>query len=164
MKKIFAWLLALVMVFSLTACNAGGPLDAGNPSTHQETDLPVEVKEDGHYTTKEDVAAYLWEFGRLPENFITKNEARNMGWEGGSLEPYAPGYCIGGSHFGNYEGILPEDKEYTECDIDTMGADSRGPKRIVYSEDGYIYYTGDHYESFSQLWFEDGQLMEEPVV
>ena len=158
MKKVFAWLLALVMVFSLAGCGMDTAPDSGLDEA-----LEVQVTEDGHYDSKEEVAAYLWVYGQLPENYITKNEARDLGWEGGSLEPYAPGYCIGGSHFGNYEGLLPEDTDYTECDIDTMGAESRGPKRIVFSDDGYIYYTGDHYESFSQLWFEDGELMEEPV-
>lgn len=163
MKKLFAWLLALVMVCSLVACSAGSSVDTDGSAT-QESVMEVEVTGDGHYDSKEEVAAYLWVYGQLPENYITKKEAQDLGWEGGSLEPYAPGYCIGGSHFGNYEGLLPEDTEYTECDIDTLGADSRGPKRIVFSDDGYIYYTADHYESFSQLWFEDGKFMEEPVA
>ena len=106
------------------------------------------------YTSKEDVALYIHTYGTLPENFITKSEARALGWEGGSLEPYAPGMCIGGDHFGNYEGLLPEDRDYTECDIDTLGQDSRGAKRIVFSEDGLIYYTEDHYENFELLYGE----------
>ena len=87
---------------------------------------------------------------KLKRGFATKKEAQALGWSGGSLEPYAPGKCIGGSHFGNYEGLLPEaeGRSYTECDIDTLGAGSRGTKRIVFSNDGLIYYTGDHYESF----------------
>ena len=78
----------------------------------------------------------------------------DLGWEGGSLEPVAPGMCIGGDWFGNYEGLLPEDREYTECDIDTLGKSSRGAKRIVFSDDGLIYYTEDHYESFELLYGE----------
>lgn len=112
---------------------------------------------DGTYTTKDDVALYIYLYGCLPNNFITKKEAQALGWEGGSLEPYAPGMCIGGSYFGNYEGLLPEKdgREYTECDIDTLGAKSRGPKRIVFSNDGLIYYTDDHYESFTLLYGEE---------
>lgn len=112
------------------------------------------ISEDGNYTTREDVALYLETYDRLPDNFITKSEARALGWEGGSLEPYAPGMCIGGDKFGNYEGLLPkeEGRVYRECDIDTLGADSRGAKRIVYSNDGLIYYTGDHYASFTLLY------------
>lgn len=108
----------------------------------------------GSYTTKEDVALYIHLYGELPFNFMTKKEARALGWEGGSLEPVAPGMCIGGDWFGNYEGLLPEDREYTECDIDTLGAKSRGAKRIVFSDDGLIYYTEDHYESFELLYGE----------
>lgn len=115
------------------------------------------IGEDGVYTTKDDVALYLHTYGHLPSNFITKKEAEKLGWSGGSLEPYAPGKCIGGSHFGNYEGILPEKdgRSYTECDIDTLGADKRGAKRIVFSNDGLIYYTEDHYETFELLYGEE---------
>lgn len=112
------------------------------------------LPEDGSYTSAEDVADYLVTYGHLPGNFITKKEARALGWEGGSLEPYAPGCCIGGDRFGNYEGTLP-DGDYHECDIDTLGADRRGAKRLVYSDDGRIYYTEDHYESFTLLYGEE---------
>ena len=108
----------------------------------------------GSYTTKEDVALYIHLYGEVPLNFMTKKHARSLGWEGGSLEPVAPGLCIGGDYFGNYEGLLPEDREYTECDIDTLGKDSRGAKRIVFSDDGLIYYTDDHYKSFELLYGE----------
>ncbi len=115
------------------------------------------LPEDGVYTSKEDVALYIHQYGRLPSNFITKKEAEKLGWEGGSLEPYAPGMCIGGNRFGNYEGLLPEadGRSYTECDIDTLGARKRGAKRIVFSNDGLIYYTEDHYESFELLYGEE---------
>ena len=108
-------------------------------SGEDEPPLP----EDGAYTTKEDVALYIHLYGQLPSNFITKKEAQDLGWSGGSLEPYAPGMCIGGNRFGNYEGLLPdaEGRTFTECDIDTLGANSRGAKRIVFSNDGLIYYT-----------------------
>ncbi len=117
-----------------------------------ESSAPPSIDEDGVYTSKEDVALYLHTYGKLPGNFITKKAAKKLGWSGGSLEDYAPGMCIGGDYFGNYEGLLPEDKEYHECDIDTLGKKSRGPKRIIYSDDGYIYYTEDHYESFELLY------------
>jgi hypothetical protein len=112
--------------------------------------------EDGTYTSKEDVALYIYTYGHLPGNFITKDEARKLGWEGGGLEGYAPGKCIGGDRFGNYEGLLPDapGRKWTECDIDTLGANSRGAKRIVFSNDGLIYYTDDHYESFELLYGE----------
>ena len=128
------------------------PETEAQPQAPPETILSIVVGES--YTTKEDVALYIHTYGCLPDNFITKNEARKLGWEGGSLEPYAPGKCIGGDRFGNYEGLLPEDRDYRECDIDTLGAKSRGAKRIVFSDDGLIYYTDDHYESFQLLYGE----------
>jgi hypothetical protein len=115
------------------------------------------IDEDGWYYSSEDVSLYLYTYGRLPENFITKDEARELGWEGGSVEKYAPGYAIGGDKFGNREGLLPKasGRAYYECDIDTNGANSRGAKRIVFSNDGLIYYTDDHYESFTLLYGEE---------
>ncbi len=63
----------------------------------------VQIARDGEYTSKEDVAAYIRQFkGALPRNFITKGAARALGWQGGPLEPYAPGKSIGGDRFGNY--------------------------------------------------------------
>ncbi len=128
--------------------------EPGSGSILPEPKLVELLDEDGSYTTCEDVALYLEIYDKLPGNFITKQEARSLGWEGGSLEPYAPGKCIGGDQFGNYEGLLPEaeGRSYRECDIDTLGADSRGAKRIVYSSDGLIYYTEDHYASFTFVY------------
>ena len=130
----------------------GAPVDETSPPETPALD------ENGSYTTKEDVALYIHTYGHLPANFITKKEAQALGWSGGSLEPYAPGKCIGGSRFGNYEGLLPEaeGRVYTECDIDTLGKSKRGAKRIVFSNDGLIYYTDDHYETFALLYGEVG--------
>ncbi len=119
----------------------------------EETEVPVEeesLPEDGSYTTKEDVSRYLQLYGHLPTNFVTKKEAEKAGWDGGSLERVLPGKCIGGDYFGNYEGQLPKAKGRTwrECDINTLGKRSRGPERLIFSNDGLIYYTDDHYESF----------------
>lgn len=170
-KQLTAWLLALVMLFSLVGCGADVPVqdETNLPQQEQQdvqnapsedADMPDEtaqIDEDGAYTTKDDVALYIHTYGHLPDNFITKKDAQALGWPGGSLEPYAPGKCIGGSRFGNYEGLLPEadGRTYTECDIDTLGADSRGAKRIVFSNDGLIYYTEDHYKSFELLYGEE---------
>lgn len=120
----------------------------------EESSYEVIIDEDGVYTSCEDVALYIYTYGHLPSNFMTKDEARELGWTGGSLEPYAPGMCIGGDYFGNYEGLLPEEegREYRECDVDTLEASSRGAHRIIYSNDGLIYCTEDHYESFTLLY------------
>lgn len=170
-KQLTAWLLALVMLFSLVGCGTDAPVqdETNLPQQEQQdvqnapsedADMPDEtaqIDKDGAYTTKDDVALYIHTYGHLPDNFITKKDAQALGWPGGSLEPYAPGKCIGGSRFGNYEGLLPEadGRTYTEYDIDTLGADSRGAKRIVFSNDGLIYYTEDHYKSFELLYGEE---------
>ena len=116
------------------------------------------IDENGTYTSKEEVAAYLHEYGHLPSNFITKKEAKKLGWVSneGNLDEVAPGMSIGGDYFGNYEGILPETKgrDYYECDIDFDGT-YRNAKRIVFSNDGLIYYTEDHYETFELLYGEE---------
>lgn len=134
------------------------PPKTGQPEIKQPVQEEAALREDGEYTSKEDVAAYLYLFGRLPENFITKEEARKLGWVSaeGNLSEVAPGKSIGGDYFGNYEGVLPEKegREYHECDIDSDGG-YRGAKRIVYSNDGLIYYTEDHYETFELLYGEE---------
>lgn len=134
------------------------PSDSTEESTTMEpTAEPIAaVDEAGTYTTKEDVSLYLYTYGRLPQNFITKSEARSLGWSGGGLDDYDYGKCIGGDRFGNNEGLLPESsgRTYYECDIDTLHEDDRGAKRIVFSNDGLIYYTEDHYDSFELLYGE----------
>lgn len=112
------------------------------------------IDEYGTYDSKDEVALYIYSYGHLPYNYITKAEAEKAGWSGGPVEKYCPGKCIGGSRFGNYEGLLPEaeGRTWTECDISTLGASSRGAERIVFSNDGLIYYTPDHYESFELLY------------
>ena len=121
-----------------------------------EPQTATAIDEAGTYTSKEDVSLYLYTYGHLPENFITKSDARALGWSGGGLDDYANGKCIGGDRFGNNEGLLPEarGRQYYECDIDTLHQDSRGAKRIVFSDDGLIYYTENHYESFDLLYGE----------
>ena len=163
MRKRIISIVSVLMVLMLiiTGC-ATGSADNSNANTSEVTESTTEndgtvIDEDGTYDSKDDVALYIETYGHLPSNYITKKEAQALGWEGGSLEPYAPGKCIGGTHFGNYEGLLPEadGREYTECDINTLGKDSRGAERIVFSNDGLIYYTGDHYQSFELLYGEE---------
>ena len=141
---------------SETAGQTEKPSEELQPAEGNSGDEEELLDEHGSYTTKEDVSLYLLQYGHLPENFITKNEARKLGWEGGSLKEFAPGKCIGGDRFGNREGLLPAAKgrTWTECDIGTLGKSSRGAKRLLFSNDGLIYYTDDHYESFTLLYGE----------
>ncbi len=158
-------LLALVYHYGLVPMESGQPtlspmvetvteaVEETITEALQEETPSSSLDEDGSYTTAEDVCAYLLQYGHLPSNFITKKQAQALGWEGGSLEKVAPGKCIGGDYFGNYEGLLPKasGRKWTECDINTLGKRSRGAERLIFSNDGLIYYTGDHYESFQLL-------------
>ena len=139
-----------------------GKDDKDSPPAQSEAAPTAEenaIDEDGVYDSKEDVAFYIHTYGKLPSNFITKKEASNAGWSGNGgdkLDKYCPGKCIGGDYFGNYEGKLPKasGRKWAECDIDTLGAKNRGVKRIIFSNDGLIYYTEDHYETFELLYGE----------
>ena len=145
--KYFAAVLLVLFAAGLLLAGCGG---ADVP----ESNVPS-ITEDGQYTAPEDVAEYLHTYGHLPDNFITKNEAKALGWnsQAGNLDEVAPGMSIGGDSFGNREGALPKEKgrKYYECDVNYEGG-YRGGERLVYSNDGLIYYTADHYETFEQLY------------
>lgn len=180
-KKIFIGILCLLLVAaagcgrraqegasaqSAASSSAAAVADTAQAETDQgasaqeETAAPDEAAaaapdEHGSYTSAEDVALYLHTYGRLPDNFITKQEARELGWEAekGNLHEVAPGMSIGGDRFGNREGLLPDapGRTWYECDINYAGG-RRGAERIVFSNDGLIFYTGDHYASYEQLY------------
>lgn len=91
--------------------------------------------------------------GRLPERYVTKDEAEDMGWRPGSdLCDVDPDASIGGDRFGNRERRLPErqGRRWREADLD-FDCGRRGAKRLVFSNDGLIYVTVDHYDSFTKV-------------
>lgn len=135
------------------AAKDAGETDAAPSDTPAE---PAIFKEEYYYDLSH-VVLYIDTYNCLPENYITKAEARALGWSGGSVEVYKEGAAIGGDTFGNREGLLPKGVTYTECDIDTNSADSRGAARLVFGkEDGEYryYYTADHYSSFSEVYID----------
>lgn len=148
LRRLLALVMALMMVLALTPALAA----KAKVITLSSADYPV--TEDGWYDTMEEVAVYLELFDDLPDNYLTKNEAGDLGWNNkkGNLHDVAPGCSIGGDRFGNYEGALPDKKgrKWTECDINFDGG-YRGSERIVFSNDGLIYYTNDHYNTFTQI-------------
>ena len=101
------------------------------------------------------MAFYIHTYGHLPSNYISKTKARKAGWDStkGNLWDVLPGMSIGGSEFYNDDGQLPDanGRRWTECDIDYSGG-FRNAKRIVFSNDGLIYYTDDHYKTFERLY------------
>lgn len=102
----------------------------------------------------ENVASYIKANNKLPDNFITKKEAKKLGWDAqrGNLNEVAPGKSIGGDVFQNREKQLPSKKGriWYEADINYKSG-HRGKDRILFSNDGLIYKTEDHYKTFEQI-------------
>lgn len=166
MKRIWKWLVTLSLALTMAGCTAQNDSvitkSTDEPVSEQTYQKSKTLVEDGYYYDLEDVILYLDEYNHLPDNYITKKEAQALGWEGGPVGEYLEGAAIGGDRFGNREGLLPENngRKYTEADIDTDGASSRGAKRLVFSNDGLYYYTDDHYESFTEyIVDENGEVV-----
>ncbi|MCM3171811.1 MULTISPECIES: ribonuclease domain-containing protein [Paenibacillus] len=140
-RKIGYTLLIILAALVFSGCTPQSILDDSSTSVSQDMGF-------------DEVAKYISEHNELPPNYITKKEARALGWEPseGNLHEVAPGKSIGGDVFRNREGLLPNKKGRTwyEADIHYSGG-RRGSDRILYSSDGLIYKTTDHYESFEQL-------------
>ena len=154
-KKVIIFIVALLIVWGVFWLQNNFDKFFEKSDTPEQTQISID--EDQSYFDKENVALYIHTYGHLPNNYVTKKEANKAGWSGGSVEKYLPGKAIGGDVFSNREKLLPikEGRIYYECDIDTNGQNSRGAKRIVFSNDGLIYYTDDHYESFELLCGEE---------
>ena len=171
-----AFLIMVLVLLSVSGCGSGqatGDIPVKTEETHtlSSGESQTAVQEAGAKRhsggdtlpsgESKTAALYLHLYGKLPSNFITKKEAEALGWkkepgEAGELQNVAPGKSIGGDRFGNYEKLLPEKKgrKYFECDIN-YAKGTRGAERIIYSDDGLIFYTGDHYKTFEQLYPED---------
>ncbi|MFE6076296.1 ribonuclease [Paenibacillus sp. NPDC057886] len=141
-KKWLSALLIILATILFTGCSL------------ETVSLNGSFQESSALTQFDEVAKYISEHHELPENYITKKEARELGWEPskGNLENVAPGKSIGGDVFQNREGLLPKKKGRTwyEADINYSGG-TRGSDRILYSNDGLIYKTTDHYRTFEQI-------------
>ena len=159
-KRILILLLTLTLAAGLLAgCGQSLGVIGGQDGptavlTGEAVPSDADLPEYGeYYYDLENVVLYLELYDELPDNYITKSEARDLGWEGGSVEDYRDGAAIGGDRFGNREGLLPEapGRTYTECDIDTDGFGSRGTRRLVFSSDGLYFYSSDHYAHFDEV-------------
>lgn len=152
MDKRIITIIAVIIIAILGGLYGTGTLSDDNTGNTSTINNNVHVTEDGQYCSVDEVSAYIKQFHKLPDNYITKKEAQSLGWHGGPLKDYAPGKSIGGDTFTNRQGILPHsEKRYIECDIDANGT-SRGAKRIVYSTENYrVYYTDDHYQTFKEV-------------
>ena len=166
MKTIKALFLATAACFLATACTTSAPADANtsNPTPGKNNSSSADIKsiydaveESGKYTTRDSVAAYLCKFDKLPGNYVSKDEGQKLyesktgkTFEKWNFNPWTTiGVMIGGDKFGNSEGLSPKGT-YHEADVE-YSAKNRGTKRLVYQSDCVIYYTADHYETFSKL-------------
>lgn len=129
------------------------------------TETPAPTEKDGEVTPTpvpegpiidpQSIADYIFTHGELPDNFITKKEAQALGWDNSRnyVGDVAPGKSIGGDRFGNYEGLLPVGQgiTYREADCYYTGK-KRNAYRIIYSSNGRVWYTEDHYQTFTELF------------
>lgn len=102
-------------------------------------------------TEENKVISYVKENHRIPEYYITKSEAKKQGWNPsqGNLCEVLPGKAIGGDYFGNREGRLPKDEKYFEADVN-YSCGNRNADRIIFTKNGDVYLTKDHYRSFEK--------------
>lgn len=142
---ILAGLLFILGGCDLTQGSVNNNIARENQPMNEEQG-PIETQA---YYDRDDVALYIHTYNDLPPNYITKDQADDMNWS-----PQDREYVVGGDRFGNREGLLPraQGRQYYEADVQAGYTDHRGPERIVYSNDGLIFYTDDHYDSFSQLY------------
>ncbi len=144
--------LWIVLVVFLSFLPMGCEVD---PAPDMPPREDVEVTQGEPYTSPGKVARYIHLYGELPENYITKDEAEEKGWvpEEGNLWEVTDEKSIGGDPFMNREGILPDEtgRVYYTADVNYDGG-YRGPERLVYSNDGLIFYTDDHYDTFVQVY------------
>lgn len=163
MKKYLLLLSSAIFLIHCSAPTAGKVENeediaiASSSSEGQKKSIYDAVEENVEYTSRDSVAAYLCKFGDLPSNYVSKTmgqglyeEKTGKAFASWNFNPWATlGVMIGGDEFFNREGLLPQ-AFYHEADVDYNAA-NRGTKRLVYSAPCVIYYTADHYKSFSQI-------------
>ena len=162
--RLFVILVAAVLLLSGCAAsaletakksrNTAVPAPAAAVTAVPET-APEPTREPGPLEEAQRIADYLFENGRLPDTFLTKKEAQALGWDSyvNYVSDVAPGMSIGGDYFGNYEKKLPvvQGRKYYEADCYYRGG-KRNAYRIIYSTDGHVWYTEDHYNTFTELF------------
>lgn len=161
---LFCTAALLVFMFMIPKGNSSeysndAPLEQGLPSSESsqrtsDGSLPPVQQSIDQMTRQETVVDYLETYQKLPDYYINKRAAQQSGWDArsGNLCDVLPGRAIGGDRFGNREQKLPNKKGriWYEADINYR-CGHRGADRLVYSNDGLIYVTTDHYKNFRQL-------------
>lgn len=151
-------LLAAVLILGYFWCahrSTNAPVQPEAPAKRQapsqtQNEAPGSVDA----LTKEAVVVpYVKKNGRLPDYYLTKQEARQQGWIAaeGNLCAVLPGRAIGGDRFSNREKTLPEKKgrNWYEADIN-YHCGRRNADRLLFSNDGLVFITKDHYKTFEE--------------
>jgi hypothetical protein len=166
-KSLTLFFVVAISIFTV-ACTASGDIyedalekqssnNTGKNSSAKIEDIYEAVQESGKYTTRDSVAAYLCKFDKLPSNYVGKSEGQKLyesktgkTFEKWNFNPWTTiGVMIGGDTYSNSEGLLPKGS-YHEADVD-YSANNRGTKRLMYQGGCTIYYTANHYESYSEI-------------
>ncbi|MFL8907106.1 ribonuclease domain-containing protein [Helcococcus kunzii] len=163
-KSIKILLIMIISIFSIVSCTKSSNklesydtiVESSKNKNDSKSDeiTSTKIDENGHYYSKDEVALYLHTFGKLPSNYLTKNEAKKLGWDAqkGNLWKVTDKGVIGGDRFGNREGNLSSNEKYFEADVNYNGG-HRGAERLVYTTNGkVIYYSNDHYKNFEVLY------------
>ncbi len=105
-------------------------------------------------TSANRVAAWIHQHHHLPDYYLTKGQARREGWDPSqaNLCDILPGKAIGGDHFSNREGRLPDasGRRWFEADVNYQ-CGHRNADRLLYSSDGLVFLTTDHYRTFTRI-------------
>ncbi|MFV8905859.1 ribonuclease [Serratia fonticola] len=145
-RTLIAMLIAL-LVAGFSALQGDGDRALTNDSTPAAESIE-------QLTQQQRVVSYVQQHQRLPDYYITKKQAREQGWDArdGNLCKVLPGKAIGGDRFSNREGQLPiaNNRVWREADINYQ-CGRRGADRLLYSSDGLIYVTRDHYKNFMRM-------------
>lgn len=107
--------------------------------------------------TKKGINGADWQLkyhGALPDYYIEKSVAVRLGYSAssGNLSEVAPGKTLSRGIYKNSNGHLPSayGRIWYEADINYSGG-FRGTERILFSNDGLIFVTYDHYETFVEI-------------
>ncbi|CAD7798289.1 Ribonuclease [Chryseobacterium aquaeductus] len=120
--------------------------------SHQDSSKKIENNHSiDELTAEKRVIDYVKINHQLPDFYLTKNEAKKQGWNPsqGNLCEILPGKAIGGDHFNNREGKLPKAGKYFEADVN-YNCGNRNADRIVFTKNGEVYLTKNHYKSFEK--------------
>ncbi|MFT3904446.1 MAG: ribonuclease domain-containing protein [Niabella sp.] len=155
-NKSLSVLMAIVLLVLLGAVACNGCGQKTSPQASEKTSSRTadnSSQKIDKLTSEKVVVPYLKINGKLPDYYVTKKEALEKGWvaANGNLCNVLPGKAIGGDVFSNREGNLPrkQGRRWYEADLN-YNCGLRNADRVLFSSDGLVYVTYDHYKTFQQ--------------